>query len=418
MNSMSVTMRGLYKRGMIYWIAYKALGHVVRESTGTPDRKLAEAVLSKRRAEVFEGRWSGRLRDTQTPIRQAIQEFLAVYSKPRKVSWKEDQLVLERFATYLGPNACLQDVDRRVIERFQLQLLSQGMSKARLNRYTAALKCFFNRFIDWNKLSTNPCRGIKLYPEMPRTHWLEAGQITQLLEHASLRLRPLVQVALLTGLRRGDILRLTWDRIDFEEGLLRIIQGKTQTPLLLPMSEALADVLRGIRRDMDSPYVFGRHGRSVCRYGWVRTDFAKTIQAAGLAGTRFHDLRHTVATQLRRLGRDLQVVQQLLGHKTIRTTMRYSHVHPTELREAVNRLGEKIMPKDPAHFTITSQSPVSDHGSDCAPSKNEARLQSETISRDSGMGGMPKTVKQEHAPSEGAKRTTFRRAGESRPQQQ
>jgi hypothetical protein len=164
---------------------------------------------------------------------------------------------------------------------------------------------------------------------------------------------------------------------------------------------------------MDSLYVFGRQGRSVRRYGWVRTDFAKAIQAAGLAGTRFHDLRHTAATQLRRLGRDLQVVQQLLGHKTIRTTMRYSHVHPTELREAVNRLGEKIMPKDPAHFTITSQSPVSDHGSDGAPSKNEAILQSETISRDFGMGGMPKTVKQVPPPSRSRKATTFRRSQDS-----
>jgi integrase len=122
------------------------------------------------------------------------------------------------------------------------------------------------------------------------------------------------------------------------------MQGKTQTPLLLPMSDALAEVLRGIPRDMDSPHVFHQSGKSVRRFSWVRTDFDKARSAAGLASTRFHDLRHTAATQLRRLGRDLQVVQQLLGHKTIRTTMRYSHVHPTELREAVNKLGEKILP--------------------------------------------------------------------------
>src|SRR6266849_877418 len=109
MNNMNLPMRGLYKRGDIYWIAYKAVNGVIRESTGTSDRKLAEAVLAKRRAEVFEGRWTGRLRDTKTPLRQAIQEFLTVYSQPRKVSWKDDRLVLDRFATFLGPNACLQD---------------------------------------------------------------------------------------------------------------------------------------------------------------------------------------------------------------------------------------------------------------------------------------------------------------------
>jgi integrase len=348
-------MRGLYKRGEIYWVAYKAVGRVVRESTGTGDRRLAEAVLAKRRAEVFEGRWTGRLRDTQTPLPQAIQEFLAVYSQPRKVSWKDDRFVLCRFAKFLGPKVSLQEIDRRLVERFQLDLLSNGISKARVNRYVAALKCFFNRHIDWHKLQTNPCRGIKLYPESPRTHWLEAGQIARLVESCSPRLRPVVQVALLTGLRLGDILRLSWDRVDFEQGLIRIMQGKTQTPLLLPMSAALGEVLRGVGRNMDSPFVFSQRGVSYRRFGWVRTDFAKATAAAGLVGTRFHDLRHTTATQLRRLGRDLQVVQQLLGHKTIRTTMRYSHVHPTELREAVNRLGEKILPKSArAHLTVSS----------------------------------------------------------------
>ena len=400
MNSMNVPMRGLYRRGEIFWIAYKAVGKVIRESTGTSDRKLAEAVLSKRRAEVFEGRWIGRLRETQTPLREAIEEFLAVYSQPRKVSWKDDRFVLGRFATFLGPHTHLQDIDRRRVERFQLHLLAQGISKARVNRYSAALKCFFNRFIDWQKLQINPCKGIKLYPETPRTHWLEAGQIAQLLESCSARVKPVVQVALLTGLRLGDILRLMWDRINFEQGIIRIIQGKTQTPLLLPMSEALTDVLRAIPRDMDSPFVFSQRGVSYRRFGWVRTDFAKARQAAGLTDTRFHDLRHTAATQLRRLGRDLQVVQQLLGHKTIRTTMRYSHVHPTELREAVNKLGEKIMPKQPSHFTITSQSAFAGSGPNSVPLQNDSTLRSEQMSGVLDDEKMSKTVKPPGRPSE------------------
>src|SRR5216684_5681245 len=400
MNRIIPTMRGIYKRGKIYWIAYKTVNRLIRESTGTVDRKLAEAVLAKRRAEVFEGRWTGRLRDVKTPLRQAIQEFLNVYSRPRKVSWEDDQLILGRFATFVGPHACLQDIDRQRVEQFQLSLLSRGISKARLNRYTAALKCFFNRFIDWKKIQVNPCRGIKLYPEPPRTHWLEVGQIAQLLEQCSSRLRPFVQVALLTGLRQGDILRLTWDQIDYDQAMIRILQGKTQTPLLLPMSDALAEVLRGIAHDMDCAYVFHHRGKPLQSYGWLRTDFVKAVLAAGLAGTHFHDLRHTAATQLRRLGRDLQVVQQLLGHKTIRTTMRYSHVHPTELREAVNKLGEKIMPARPSHFTITSQSTSNGEGTGLAPSQSESILQSKPASCGLPIDSMPQTVNVLITPSE------------------
>src|SRR5713101_4721798 len=257
---MNPHMRGIYRRGNIYWIAYKAGHRVVRESTGSSDRKLAGGALDKRRVEVFEGRWVGRARDLRTPLSEAIQEFMTVYSKPRKVSWRDDQIILTRLEAFVGPNGYLQDIDRHAVEQFQLRILAGGASKARVNRYTALLKCFFNRFVDWGKIRTNPCRGIRLYPEIARTHWLEKGQIDALLESCSERLRPIVQIAVLTGLRLGDTLSLAWDRIDFGQHVIRIVQSKTGTPLVLPMSEALEDVLRRMSRCDDSPYVFHRSG--------------------------------------------------------------------------------------------------------------------------------------------------------------
>ena len=76
------------------------------------------------------------------------------------------------------------------------------------------------------------------------------------------------------------------------------------------MSEALEDVLQRIPQGGDSPYVFHQESDRLRRFGWVRTDFQKAIAVAGLKGTRMHDLRHTAATQLRRLGCDLSVVQR------------------------------------------------------------------------------------------------------------
>ena len=207
MNNMHIPMRGLYKRGEIYWIAYKAVGGIQRlrnrpEPTTADWRK-----LSWQKDEPRSSR-AGGPDDCATPKHPSRRPFKNSWPlfQPRKVSWSDDRLILERFARFLGPNACLQDIDRRLVERFQLDLLSRGISKARVNRYTATLKCFFNRFIDWENLQLNPCKGIKLYPETPRTHWLEAGQIMQLLDGCSPRLRPVVQIALLTGLRIGDIL--------------------------------------------------------------------------------------------------------------------------------------------------------------------------------------------------------------------
>src|SRR5215472_10485555 len=100
---MNPLMRGIYKRGNLFWIAYKAVNGIIRESTGTSDRRLAVAVLSKRRAEVFEGRWIGRVREVKIPFGRAIEEFLAVYAQPRKISWRDDCRMLHRFAAFLGP---------------------------------------------------------------------------------------------------------------------------------------------------------------------------------------------------------------------------------------------------------------------------------------------------------------------------
>jgi integrase len=393
-------MRGIYRRGNIYWIAYKTGRRTVRESTGTSDRKLAIGALDKRRAEVFEGRWVGRVRDVRTPLSEAVQEFMTVYSKPRKVSWKDDQIILKRLEAFTGPDCYVQDIDRHAVEQFQLRILASGASKARVNRYTAILKCFFNRFVDWGKIKSNPCKGIRLYPESSRTHWLEKGQIDSLFECCSDRLRPIVQIAVLTGLRLGDILRLTWDQIEFEQHVIRIVQSKTGTALVLPMSEALEGVLRRASQDGDSPSVFPQGTARPRRFGWVRTDFQKAIAAAGLEGTRMHDLRHTAATQLRRLGCDLSVVQQLLGHRTIRTTQRYAHVHPTELREAMDKLGEKLLPTGSTHFTITSQS------GNRAPMPNPSTRRIESKSQSEMMRALlqpsktPQTVNPNEEPSE------------------
>jgi len=113
-----------------------------------------------------------------------------------------------------------------------------------------------------------------------------------------------------------------------------------------------------------------------------------------------HDLRHTAATQLRRLGCDLPVIQQLLGHRTIRTTLRYAHVHPTELRDAMGKLGEKLLPRGAGHFTITSQSGERAAAANPGAHQTASKSQSEIARSLSAAGESEQTVKPNEIPSE------------------
>ena len=275
---------------------------------------------------------------------EAIQEFMTLYVKPRKVSWDEDEVILRRFCDHVGAGAVLQDIDRLTVEQFLRRLSAQGLSHGRVNRYIASLKSFWNRRIEWGKASMNPVKGIKLYPEMMRTEYLELGQIRALIDACSQRLKPIVQVALMTGFRKGDILGLKWDSVDFERRELSIVQGKTKTRLVIHIGEALFQVLSALPKNPDSPFVFHDRGRAVNAFGWIRNDYVAAARAAGLPESKrlFHTLRHAVATQLRFLGKDLAIIKEQLGHKSLRMTLRYAHVAQEELKKAADQLGERI----------------------------------------------------------------------------
>ena len=109
------------------------------------------------------------------------------------------------------------------------------------------------------------------------------------------------------------------------------------------MDGTLYETLKSIKKDLDSPYVFCNiNGRPFCN---VRRSFETALKKAGITDFRFHDLRHTFASWLVMSGVDLKTVQELLGHKTIEMTMRYSHLSPAHKRVAVQMLDSQLHPK-------------------------------------------------------------------------
>ena len=138
--------------------------------------------------------------------------------------------------------------------------------------------------------------------------------------------------------RRGEILRLRWQDVDFKGNKIDVVSGtgghtKNYESRVIPMNGFLRDVLRKHPRRLDSTYVFfAPNGQP---FADVDTSFATALRRSGLQHFRFHDLRHTFASWLVMGGVDLRTVQELLGHKDIRMTMRYSHLAPDHMRNAV-----------------------------------------------------------------------------------
>jgi integrase len=155
-----------------------------------------------------------------------------------------------------------------------------------------------------------------------------------LLLHATnpLWLRPLLILALHTGMRKGEILNLKWTDIDFIRRLITIQKSKNGQKRAIPMSEMLYETLKRIKVRDISLKVFPISDRS------LRAAFSRTLKKAGITDFRIHDLRHTFATRLVQNGVDLYKVKELLGHKSILMTSRYAHHYPESLRSSIEIL--------------------------------------------------------------------------------
>src|SRR5438105_8397873 len=186
-----------------------------------------------------------------------------------------------------------------------------------------------------------------------RLRWLTRVEATNLLaacrKGKNKALPDLVEFCMFTGVRRGEALALTWDRVDRSRGVVRLELTKSGRRREVPLSSNADGVLARRWTPDATGYVFGKRNWNAFRSAWEAA-----LATAGLEGFRFHDLRHTFASWLVQRGRTLKEVQEALGHQTITMTMRYSHLAPDHLRAAVAVLDGVLSASQPTQTAAVS----------------------------------------------------------------
>lgn len=150
-----------------------------------------------------------------------------------------------------------------------------------------------------------------------------------------------LRLALLTGMRKREVLGLRWDEVDRAAGLLRLDATKTGRSVR-PLSAAAGAVLDRVPRVVGSPYVFPAPRDPRRPLATLDRLWDAVRHAAGLAGTRLHDLRHTAASMMLQHGATLAEVGRALGHTSARTTERYAHVTDAGMQRAADLLGAAV----------------------------------------------------------------------------
>ena len=277
---------------------------------------------------------------------QLAEEYLTYKTERGKRSLREDRRILTKcLLPAFGADCLVRRLTAPTVAQYEKKRTGQVTAFTVANELTV-LRHMLRLGKRWGYLADVPEITLPKKPD-PRERYLEESEIGKLLEACGKSRNPylgaIVSLALNTGMRKGEILGLEWERIDLtaDYGLsarLTLYKTKSGKPRGVPLGQDAVDGLTALEPDPDrrTGLVFKR--RDGQEWGQVRTAFATAMDRAGIKGFRFHDLRHTFASHYMMRGGNLYELKDILGHSDIKMTTRYAHLSPHHLRAGVERL--------------------------------------------------------------------------------
>ena len=227
------------------------------------------------------------------------------------------------------------------------------MTYTSINRELALLRAMFNVLIKAGKARKNPVSLVTLFEENQRERILsydEEDRIIAAIETSDKRydhLKNMVAIALNTGMREGEILNMKKSWIDIKEGLIivpRQAQKRKRRDKRVPINSAIKPIITALlKKNKGSEYLFV-NSKTGTKYTKIQNSWTTILTKAGLKGKpgvdrlRFHDLRHTAATNLARSGKNMKFIAQYLGHTDVKTSARYIHYSDKDLKEGAETL--------------------------------------------------------------------------------
>ena len=346
--------RGIFEKvpgSGIWWIHwYDAQRRRHREKAGT--KSAAIALYRKRKTEVLEGRkLPEKLRWAPVLFREIAQDALE-YSQQHKRSAGDDRSRIRRVLEWFSDRAAESITPLEIEER----LRSQQWKPATANRYRSLLSLVYRLAVRNGKARDNPARLVGHRVEANgRVRFLsneEEGRLCISILDLFPEHLPEFELALHTGLRRGEQYRARWQDVDFERRTLTVPRDKSDRTSHVPLNASALHALVALHaRTADSGFVCG--GLQSPR-SW----FERAVEAARILDLHWHDIRHTFASRLVMSGADLRTVAELLRDSSLSMVMRYAHLAPDHRLAAVERMRAAFSAEQTATTTATGASKV------------------------------------------------------------
>jgi len=322
----------LYRRSRKYSIQLWVDGVRYLKSTGTTNRREAETIEREFREELNRKRHQVREASPDMTFADLAARFLADGS-PRPYHLDRLKVLLPYFGEFPIGRISKPSVREYRTHRHK----EKQLSEATLNRDVEVLRHLLYWAMDEGILTANPLARIRLPRQRrkPRPIMNQAEE-EKLLAAASPHLRQIAIAALVSGMRRGELLTQRWEHIDFDRRVLLVTHSKTVggESREIPLTRRLAELLTSTKKP--DGLVFTYKGHPIHK---IKTAWRATIRRAGIRYSRFHDLRHTFNTRLMEAGVVQDVRKALMGHSSgDEVNSLYTHVELPVKRDAIRKL--------------------------------------------------------------------------------
>ncbi len=339
------------KIGRIYRVRVQVNGkRITRVVPGSLE--LAKEIEAKIKAELVSGEYYDRREKAKQNIK--FSEFMGKkyipYAKENKASWDKEEYLFRVWIAPVMGNKKMENISQFDIEKLKKTMKDAGKAPKTINYAIDVIRMAFNMAIKWGYADKNPAVNIKRpKTDNRRVRFLTKEEANLLLAECKKRsqqLYEIVKLSLYTGMRFGEIANLKWQDVDLENKLIYIKDPKNRTNRVAYIIPEIEDIFTNKKPENLDDFVFkDRNGKKLV---YVSKAFDRAVKAAGLNDgvtdprnkVVFHTLRHTFASWLVMNGTPIYTVKELMGHKTLAMTERYSHLAPDSKREAVEKLSE------------------------------------------------------------------------------
>jgi len=332
----------IYKRGRVYWIKYYRNGKPYYESSKSHKESKARCLLKRREGEISQGKPPG-ICFERVRFEELADDFLTDYRLNERKSLAKAERSIRHLKEYFEGLRVTQVTTPR-IQKYVEHRLDGGMANATINRELAALK----RMLNLGARQTPP--KVDRVPYIPmlkenntRKGFFEHGDFLALRDALPSYLRGFVTFAYKTGWRVSEITGLTWDRVDIENGIVRLEPGETKNAeaRTVYLDEEAREIFQKqweARKKAKRllPHVFLNH-KSDDRIKRFDKAWRTACKSAGIGKRLFHDFRRTAVRNMVRSGIPERVAMMISGHKDRSVFERYNIVSDTDLKLAAQR---------------------------------------------------------------------------------